>query len=361
MSAIISYRLRASSRLLSQHYRYSLLLVLLLVAGGCDNSAADSTAINSRSVIDMAGVRHDVVLDVQRIGTLGSVPVLNTFVEALGAGDKIYNSPSAFHDIHNRWKMHKEFAPQIAEGPTFQSANHELLLENIMAAKPDLCLTMSRNMTEPLNKLGIPTLYIDWDTLEKMQASIRLLGEVLNRQDTAQAYLTYFDQQLKKAKTLSQHIPQEKRLRVLYGSPLNPRCPEALTELWIELAGGRSVTAANCCLPRQSYDVEDLLRWDPEVIFFIQASDLQQLRQDAKLRHLNAVRHNRLLVAPTVGHMWGGRTIEAPVATLWMLHKLYPGLLSREILAEEIAGFYQRFFNYSMSDKQVADIIDGTL
>lgn len=91
-----------------------------------------------------------------RIITDDPVPMLNSYVEALGAGSLIYNRPAAYHNIHGRWKMHLRFAPQIAEGPAFESDNHELLLENIVAAKPDFCLVISRGMADAIERVGIP-------------------------------------------------------------------------------------------------------------------------------------------------------------------------------------------------------------
>lgn len=109
-----------------------------------------------RIFTDMAGGSVKIPKRITRIGTLGPVPMLNSYVEALGAGSLIYNRPAAYHNIHGRWKMHLRFAPQIAEGPAFESDNHEMLLENIVAAKPDFCLVISRGMADAIERVGIP-------------------------------------------------------------------------------------------------------------------------------------------------------------------------------------------------------------
>ncbi|MFV0455982.1 MAG: ABC transporter substrate-binding protein [Pseudomonas sp.] len=339
----------------------NLSFMLLAFCSGCDAPNQAGTPAATRPVVDMAGRRLEVPREVERICTLGSVPVINTFVESLGAGGKIHNRPSVFHDIHGRWKMHKEFAPQLVDGPLFQSASQELLIENIIAARPDVCITMTRSIADVLERLGIPTLYLDWGSLDRMKASITLLGKVLNRQDRAGAYLDYFDRQMIRVRALSAQIDEGERRSVLYGSPLQLRCPEALSEEWIAAVGGRSVTRESCTIPRQSYDLEDLLRWNPEVIFLVHSASFKELKTNETLRNLSAIRNGDLILTPTVGHMWGGRTVEAPVASLWMLHKLYPQLISREELSQEIRYFYETFFDYAMSDERIAAIIDGRL
>lgn len=314
----------------------------------------------TRVIIDMAGRSITVPKVISRIGTLGSVPMINTFVESLGAGDRIYNHPSAFHDIYGRWKMHLRFAPQIANGPFFQSANHELLLENILEAKPDVCITMTRNIADTLERLGIACVYISWKDEKSQLESVRLLGELLGKQEGAERYIAYFQESRERMQKLAAQIPDDRKKSVLYCSPMLYSGPGELTEELLAAAGARSVTRELAETGRRQFDAEDLLRWNPDYIFTSNLNALKELQADPRFQNLQAVRRNRLVHVPTVGHMWGGHTVESPIAGLWIMHVLYPELVSEAALRREIQQFYEVFFTCRLSDADIATILENT-
>lgn len=324
-----------------------------------ENNTAPARAVPSRTVVDMAGRTVKLRQDIVRIGTLGSVPMMNTFVESLGAGGKIYNQPSKFHDIHGRWKMHLQFAPQLSKGPYYQSASHDLLIENILESDPDVCVTNSRAILETLDKLGVPVVFVDWSTVDRMMASVRMMGEVLHEQERAAAYIDYFGKMETRLRALSGSIPASERRTVLYSNPMQFRNPGELTEAWLDIAGAASVTRQASLEGRREYDLEELLQWNPEIIFVTHARTAEELKANQAYKDIRAVKNGAIVLAPTVGHMWGGHTVEAPIAACWIMHKLYPEIMPKERLAEEIRYFYKTFFAYEMSDRQIENIIAG--
>jgi iron complex transport system substrate-binding protein len=337
--------------------RYALLLVaaLWLIPGAASPPGA------MREIVDMAGQRILVPQEIRKVGTLGSVPMINTLIEALGAGTRICNRPSSFHDIFGRWKMHLEFAPQLVGNPFFQSASHELLIENILRVQPDVCITMTRNIADTLNNRGIPTLYIHWNSVDSMMDSVRLLGEVLNQQRQAEEYIRYFQDSREKLKALSADIPEQERKSVLYSNPMMFRLPGSLTEELLAAAGARSVSRKAWQDGARQFDMEDLLYWDPDFIFTSNRNAINELRRDPRLKTLRAVANDRVIDVPVVGHMWGGHTVEAPVVGFWIFHRLYPQRMRRETLVREIRYFYRHFFHYDMSDEQIITITGGRI
>ncbi len=53
-----------------------------------------------------------------------------------------------------------------------------------------------------------------------------------------------------------------------------------------------------------------------------------------------------------------GSVRSSPFTILWALNKLYPDLYSEKELAEDIAYFYETFFDTELTDDEVAAIID---
>lgn len=316
---------------------------------------------STRKIIDMVGRELEIPLSVNKIGTLGSVPMINTFVESLGAGYMIMNRPSLFHDINGRWRMHKVFAPQIINGPSFQSANHEILLENIIDAKPDLCVTMTRSIADALEKIGVPCVVVRWNSIESMKESVSFLGDVLGKKKEAKAYLEYFSAQWEELASLGELVPEKDRKSVLYSNPLLARCPGELSEAWLKNIGARSVTAPYCIDGKKAYELEDVLEWNPEVIIVTSPSNKRDIEEDRRYQDLRAIKNKALLTAPTVGHMWGGHTVEAPLAATWMMHKIYPELMPKDVLEKKIFTFYRDFFKTELKAEEINAIIKGTV
>jgi iron complex transport system substrate-binding protein len=322
------------------------------------HSAAVSNPAPGRSIVDMAGRTVILPEKINSIGTLGSVGVLNAFVEAMGEGSKIINRlPTAFEN--DRWRLQLQFAPQIKNGPLFEGVNRELLNENIILAKPDVCLVMSKELAEQLDKLNVPNVYLEWKDVLDIHKTIHLLGQVLNKPEAAQRYIEYFNQRLSLAQSLTARLNEKEKPRVLYGNPLQFSQPHQIANWWIEQAGGHSVTGKSFISGSLQYNMEDLLLWDPEVMILINQADAERIKTHSNFKDISAVKNNAFHFIPTVAHTWGNRTVEQPLTVLWALHKLHPGLLPRDKLAEEIQYFYSTFFLYELSPSQINTIIGG--
>ncbi|MCL2021175.1 MAG: ABC transporter substrate-binding protein [Betaproteobacteria bacterium] len=334
------------------------LVALCLLSFVCQSALANEPS--RRSVTDMTGRSVSLPDEIHRIGTLGAVGVLNTFVEAMGEGSKIVNRMPASFANSDRWKLQYVFAPQIKNGPLFENANRELLIENILMAKPDVIFTMSRETAGQLERVGLPCVYLEWNSADDIKAAVYLMGQALNKQDTAREYITWFDEKVALAELLIENIPETKRPRVLYGNPLQLSQPHAIAEWWIRKGGGISVTANMPVRNSAKYGQEDLFKWDPEIIILSGARrDVDEIRNQPKYRNIAAVKNASIHVIPTVAHSWGNRTVEQPLTILWAMHKIHPNLISRAELAKEIRYFYKTFFLHDFSDAQIEDIIDG--
>lgn len=343
--------------------RFGVLVFCLALAvslgSGLRFCAAEAAAPGGRTVVDMMGRSVPLPADIHRIGTLGSVGVLNAFVELMGEGGKIYNQMPANFTKNDRWKMQYQFAPQIANGPLFEDANRELLLENILQARTDVCFAMTKETVQILERNGVACVYLEWKNVDDVKKAVTLMGEVLNRKDTADAYIAYFDEKVAQARSLTSKIPEKDRLKVLYGDPVGFTQPHIIAEWWIREAGGISVTDDGRSGERRTYTLEDLLLWNPDVIVANTARQIEEMRENPNYRGVAAVKNGRCHIIPTVAHVWGNRTVEQPLTILWMMNKLYPELIPETTLKEEIKRFYSTFFLYDMSDAQIAEIVGG--
>lgn len=345
--------------------------VLILSLSGCGQTPATtsnntntapqtSTAAaqqTERTVKDMAGRTVKLPAQIKSIATFGPIGVLNDFVETLGDGNLICNEMTASFTKNDNWKYQFVFAPQLKTSPLFQDASGAIMMEKVLQAKPDLCLTMTKPETDQLAAQGLNVIYLAWDKPEDVKKCITLLGEALNKQDVAADYLAYFDKTISKAQDLTKNLKNEDKKKVVYGSITTLTQPHLIAEWWIPMAGGISMTNNGRTTQSLTYSLEDLLKWNPDVMILSDPSIKKDVLADSRLANIPAVKNKQIFAVPTVAHVWGNRTTEQPMTILWTINKLYPNLLTTEDLAKEISYFYSLFFKYNLSDAQIKDII----
>lgn len=323
-------------------------------AAGEGESAA-ATAPAMRTVTDMANRTVEIPAEVDSIATFGSVGVLNAFVECMGRGDAIVNEMPANFTKNDKWAMQYKFAPQIKEGEVLETADG-VDVEKTLTVNPDLCITMTEETAQQLEDNGLACIVLKWEDAEDVKEAVTLMGEALGVPDRAKDYNEYFDAMVDKAEGLTGKLAEADRVKTLYGDVTSLTNPHIISEWWIDAAGGSSVTKEAHVKNSLEYTMEDLLAWQPDVIFSSNVK-VGDIIADGNLQNIPAIQSERVYAVPTVAHVWGNRTVEQPLTVMWAMNKLYPDLYGEAELAEDIAYFYDHFFGYEMSQDEINDII----
>jgi len=313
----------------------------------------------TRQVTDMAGRSVRLPMRIERVVTLGSLPVLNSFVFTLGEGHKIVNGLADFARPH--WKYQRVFAPQLVGQPTMQLPNREPIAEAILAASPDVVLTLHREAVDRLADFGIPVVYLAWREPEDVKACMRLMGEVFSKPQVARAYQQWFDGTLARVDQGLAGLAPAQRPRVLYLQPETLTQPRLIAEWWIPAAGGISLSDDGRRTESRSFSLEQLLLWDPEILILTTPQAVKHVRTDGAFAGLRAVRENRLHVVPVGAHTWSNRTAEQPLTVLWAARTFHPRRFAQWDLAAEARRFYADFFGTRLTDAQIAEILSGDL
>jgi len=331
--------------------KFPLLLVLTLLLGGLV-----PTWGASRLLTDMAGDTVAVPARIERVATIGAVPVLNGLVFAIGEGRRIANGLPEFAR-KPRWGYQTVFAPHTARLPTLQNADRTPNLEALLGAAPDAVLTMDRASADALRRAGLPALYLAWRRPEDVKNAVWLLGRLFDRPQAAERYTARFDETL--ATVASRLHGVGTRPRVLYFSPKTLTQPHLVVEWWIRTAGGESVSDDGREVESRSFTLEQMLAWDPEILIVSSYEEAEAVRRETRFAELAAVRAGRILVAPCGAHTWGNRTSEQPLTVLWAASQFHPEAFRDVDLVAETQRFYRDLFGTELSAAQVREILDG--
>ena len=315
-------------------------------------------AESTRSLRDMAGDSVQVPAHIERVATIGSVPVINSLLFAIGEGKRIVNGLPPPFSKKPRWGYQQVFAPHMAHLPVMQSPDYAPQIETLLQAAPDVVLTMDRSTAETLNRLGLPTLYLAWRQPEDVKAVVRLLGDLFRRPEAAQRYVQRFDDILARVDTATRRNGG-KRPRVLYFSPATLRQPHLVAEWWIKAAGGDSMTDDGRQTETRSFSMEQLLDWNPDILIVSSRDEAEAVLHESRFSALKAVRAGKVLVLPSGAHTWGNRTSEQPLTVLWAASQFYPHAVSAQQVRQETQRFYRELYGIDLSAAQVDEILAG--
>lgn len=317
-------------------------------------------AAEYRTITDMVGRQVKIPNKINRVINVGSVPPLNALVMALGEGDKIVGGLPPWMK-NPRWKYQLIFAPHLKKLEGMQGKDRGLLMEKILKARPDIVfvMTFNQHLADLLAPKGIKVVVLKWENIDDIDPAMKLLGEIFHKEAVAKDYINYFNKTIAKAKALVRDIPEDKKPRVLYTRFYNMTQPVLIAEWWIKAAGGISVTAGKREKNSLSYDSEQLLAYNPDIIITTTKKGLNMLKANKKFSQIKAVKNNRLYASPTAAMIWGQPAIEQPLTVLWALNIFYPGLYPEAKLKNDVSYFFKHFFNKELSLKQIDEILSG--
>lgn len=337
-----------------------LILVFSLSFTACNGNQGNQSQAKEHTIVDMAGKSVVLPAKITKVVTIGSVPVMNGMIFAMGEGDKIANNlPQSMQKP--RWKYQYVFDPAMKNLPTLQDASGTTNIEEVIKISPDVAFTMDSKTADTLNSKGIKTVLLAWTQPEDVKKCVQLLGEIFNKKSQADAYIKYFDDTVKKVQNVVAAIPQEKRLKILYCTPKTLTEPHLIVEWWATEAGGISVTNNGRKTESFAFDKEQLLKWNPDVLIVADPTEVDYVYKSDIFSQINAVKNKRVYVAPVGAHTWVNRTIEQPLTVLWAAKTFYPDLFKDFDMNKEAKSFYKTFFGADLTDAQVQEILSGTL
>ena len=312
----------------------------------------------TRTVTDMDGRQVILPAHITRVATIGSVPVLNSLVFAMRAGDMLVNGLPEPFSRGSHWKYQTVFTPTMANKPMMQGPDRTPDIEALLKAEPDVVLTMSKPSIAVMQQRGLPVVFLAWREASDVKAAMQLLGEIFDQPAVAERYAAYFDDVVAR---VAAAVIQAKARRptVLYFNAATLEQPHLIAEWWITAAGGTSVTNDGHYTEGRKFTLEELFAWDPDILILNAASDREIIAQDARLQRLKAVANKHVYVIPVGAHTWAHRTVEQPLTVLWAAKIFHPEVFANMNLQAEVQSFYHTFFGVTLSEAQVQEILDG--
>lgn len=324
---------------------FLLAAILLLSTAACGSAPAAETAAPAvHTVTDGAGHELAVPEDgaSEKIASVYGTAV--PFIVAAGLADQVV----AINCKSNFWKEAAE--PLNAAGTVGRGV---VDLEALAQSGATVLIHRSNDdkTAEAVDKLGLQTLCIRAEDMQGIFDTLLLLGEYFGKTDRAQEVIDWMNAKFTAIDELVATVPEEERATALVlGGETGRVAGGDMIQTWmIEKAGGIPVAAevendANWI----TVGVETVFGWDPEYLFCTSSASLDytvdELMQDDAWSAMQCVVNDHIAIIPSRLDTWDMPGIAVVPGTFWMLHQMYPELLSAEALQAEIDEYYRFMF-----------------
>ena len=325
--------------------------------------------VNAKTVTDLTGKKVTIKDNPSRIAI---VPIPWASLTYLVDGDSskiIGMNPSSkeAYDI----SILKDLAPNMKKVNTaFVDSDFNINYEELALLKPDIVVVwdFQNDAIEKLAKLKIPAVAIKYGTLENVQEGIKLLGDILNKQEKAQKLINYHKDTNKYLASKTKKLENIKRKKILY--LINPQLTvssgNSVTNIMIDMAGGENV--AKDITTGGSWSkvtMEQIIKWNPDIIILsnfdkILPEDIYNNKFEGQdWSKINAVKNKKVFKAPIGIYRWDAPSAETPLMIKWIAKVAAPEIFNDYDIRKDIKDFYLEFFNYKLSDEQLNFILNS--
>ena len=345
------------------------LLILSLLICGCAAAPAETTAPKTQVFTDSTGRTVTVPEAVTKIAISG--PLAQVYIIPL-AGDMLVGVSNAFSkDVEIYLPDYIMNAKEIGQ---LYGGKGEMDLEALLAAAPDVVIDIGETKSstkEDLENLtqqtGIPFIHI-FATVNTAPEAYRTLGKLLGREEKAEQLATWCESTLSVIDDLMKRVDAAgARKGILYclgDAGVNVMAQGSFHADTIN-ALGNNLAVIDEVVPHgngNETDLEQIMLWNPEVIFFDPASIYGQVGEMAAWKDVAAIQNGTYYEAPYGPYGWlsSPPAVQRYLGLLWLGAVLYPDYIQYD-LQEEVTEYYKLFYNCELTDAMYNELMKNAL
>lgn len=320
---------------------------------------------NERVIVDQLGRSVTLPDQVNRVVILMH-HALDVAVE-LGAQDKIVG-------VLSDWEKYlpsgfRKAWPGIDKVATPGDLRTTVNTEELLKLKPDLVIIthyMMEKTGKQIEAVGLPVVGLSFYKAGYEEASVLnpklkdpnnaytegtreavlLMGMILDKQERAQALLAHIFKNRRLIEERVGQLSKEKRVTTYMAYPkLFSMGTGKYASVIMERSGG-----LNVAMELEGYkqvSMEDVLRWNPEVIFTQERYRFvyDEITQSPAWQSIQAVKDGKVYITPEYVKPWGHPCPESiGLGELWMAKKLYPERFKDIDLQAYVDDYYRKFY-----------------
>ena len=376
----------------------SLLLVFIMMAGilvGCgkkedseeknagtnnvstEEKVATKDEAGSHIVTDHAGHEVEVPNKIEKI-VIDQVPILSTYMAYNeGKAPYIVGYAGSLKQVISETVL-KDMAPELLDATNTVQGQSDINVEEIMKLKPDVIFYNAKNQDryEKLSKTGVPcigfvTMGADTpaDPINRYGEWLKLLEDVFGEKGKMDNFLAAGDDIVKDVEERIAKVPDEKRpsgmilWKYQEGTPIVAG-KGTFGDFWLKRLKVKNV--AEEAKGYAKVNVEQIYSWNPDV-FYLDGPGLLNIKTEDvynnsvegfDFSNLKSVKDKRVYNSKLGMWNWLTPNPDAPLVLAWLASETYPDAFKDYDLKKVIKDYYQKWYNYELTDEQIEDMFN---
>jgi len=318
-----------------------LVLVVVVIAGGyaVQQYLATPAPATTRTIVDSTGANVTIPVNVTRVAALRSGIV--EMMAVLGATNLLV----AVDDFSDAGSFNALIAPEVLNitvPVSMKTINHETLI----SLDPDIVLVGGYGRLAWVNEvksLNLTVAVTHFEEIGNFTRDLTIIGQIVNKQARAQEVCSLIQATLDNTTAMVGNVSQGDKVKVYFAShdAYHVYGGTTFEGAQIVTANGINVaTEITSWLPAIS--AEQLLVWNPDVIFTLSSCNITAILTDPQLQSVNAVKNGRVYAMPEEG--WDYGSLRSILAIEWMASKMYPAQFSGVNMTQVADSFFMQAY-----------------
>lgn len=358
----------------------ALLLAGCSDAGTTSNGTTEPTTTaaqvaETRTVTDHSGAEVTIPAEINGVA-FEQIPLLSTYVAYFdGEAPNVVATSERLINMMDETIL-ADIAPEALEVDTSFDKQGTINAETLLDIGPDLVFNNARNQDNRsameavgLDVVGFDTRGTPTDTYVKW---LRLLEDVYGEPGKMDDKIAYGGELIDDAEARVAAVPEDEKRTALVVMQTNQGMLAVaggqdgwFTDGWAESMNFINATA-DSEQGRISANAEQLLAWDPDVIFvtgkghssMTAAEILNNEIEGIDLSGLSAVQNGEVYSTELGMWNWFTPNPDAPVVANWLGSRLYPEQFEDVDLVQMTQDYYAQMYGHEVDEDRAAQIID---
>jgi len=337
----------------------------VFIFAGCSGSESDIVELSTgeenvdsgvRTIKDSLGRTVEIPADVERIVPLGNTPRMLVY---LGLADKVVGISGFDEEFLSPLQAYayanKDLWGKLPVVGTDAAGATDYYPEEIISVHPDviLCSYTGELADEIQSKTGTPVVAVPMGTLfgKDYEQALRILGDVCGVKDRAEDVITYINDCLYDLNALTEDIPDADKPTVL-GAAATFKGMHGIEGVYANYSVFKTINANDVTKGISDVasgvlvDKEQILKWNPEIIFF-DYSGVSLVKTDYAensdfYAQLTAVENGKLYQYPNSTYYYSN--VEIPIVNSYYVATIVYAEQLKNIVFKEKASEIFEFF-----------------
>ena len=248
--------------------------------------------------------------------------------------------------------------------------------EQIAAVNPDLVILKSivaETTGKALEAIGIPVVYVDFETPEQYTRDLQVLGQIFQDEARAQQLIGYYQKQVEQVQAKLEGVANKPNTLLLYyndqGGSVSFNVPPMswMQTLLVQMSAGIPVWAsANPGKGWAKVSFEQIAAWDADDIFIVSytknPSDVvAKLKADPQWQTLRATQQGHLYAFPGDLYSWDQPDVRWTLGLTWLAARLHPDRFADLDITLQAQDFYQTLYGLDQTffDQKIRPNLKG--